>query len=996
MADALPPNDQETPGNQPSPAEYGPEQLRKEEDRAVGQPASPNSSSASPSVSNPSAQPKTGAAGSSDNGGAPGQVGYNASGGVPEPERSLFKDTPATAFGGRLGNLVGTRRRKVVLGSGAVGFIGGLVLLFSVASGPLQFVHLSQLEQRFHLSSVQNQQDSRVMKLVRFAKYVPQGEIEKTRLGTFGNHFANNFEASLNASGLESAYSPRFGLLNGYVVDTENEKFKGMSNDQIKQSLQEKYGVKVTDGGTINTELKGRLVIDARGLGFFKTRSLMTNLLDTAGYSKISAAVGSRIMCARASCSFHPLQKLVSNTKQALDNWWNRRNQADANGANTVPTEPASDSESGGQSGSTEGTDIHASISGTEDQIAQAKQDPTKIDVLRGGISAKLTGGAAAALGVLCMVKSINNEAGAIKQVEVVLPLIRMGTEMVALGEQVKSGQDVNLAEFGKYSSLLAGKDSSGQTSDWTQAAAIQANLGRPGKGVPADSSLAAIGKGVPFGFINTIPLIGTACSFTGQLIAGTLSLAIDFTGIGALGGQLASAGVQAVVANKLGSEIANWMAGQAINVLAVGADFGNYVDYGTRLAANDQAIAAGGRALSTQESATLASFENKTAQQSFDKRSIAYKLFSPTDANSALAKLIDKGSSSPTRNIAKMGSSLLNIGHLFSSLGSVFSSHALAATSGSYDYGFAQYGFSTDELDGTIGQTNPYDNANDVATNLLDAHATTPDGQTTYIDKAKACFGVTIAADSSGQQWNVTSTGKAPTYEDIDRHGCNDTSDPNWLKLRFFIMDTEAMNSTACYIGTDSEADQACTDVNFGGSPASVNAANSGTTVSGSAQQLAQVILNDSNIDLSSFSPTVLTDVQDAAAGKPGTAQVMTSSSILQLIAALGQSHKVLVTAIQSGGQGHCGIPPTPKAACPSDPHYNGDAVDFGSLDGHSLTGRDSGSVQIIQLAETILPAGSRFGQKSCGPQLTLQPGFTEMYDRCNHLHVDVPLGTP
>jgi hypothetical protein len=162
---------------------------------------------------------------------------------------------------------------------------------------------------------------------------------------------------------------------------------------------------------------------------------------------------------------------------------------------------------------------------------------------------------------------------------------------------------------------------------------------------------------------------------------------------------------------------------------------------------------------------------------------------------------------------------------------------------------------------------------------------------------------------------------------------------------------------------------------------------------VSGNAQDLAKQILANSNIDLKSYKTSVFNDVQAAADGKPGTAGEMTSTAILSLIATIGEKHKVLVTAIQSDGQGHCGN--KPKSECPGDPHYNGDAVDFGSLDGHSLSGRDDYSKIIIEAAERLLPSGSRFGQSNCG-SVNLKPGFSEVEDACNHLHVDVPGGTP
>jgi hypothetical protein len=170
-------------------------------------------------------------------------------------------------------------------------------------------------------------------------------------------------------------------------------------------------------------------------------------------------------------------------------------------------------------------------------------------------------------------------------------------------------------------------------------------------------------------------------------------------------------------------------------------------------------------------------------------------------------------------------------------------------------------------------------------------------------------------------------------------------------------------------------------------------------TPSSGDAQQLAKEILANNKISYISAADTTAhvspkEDIEDAAAGKVGSAGVMTSTEVLRLIATVGQTHSVSISAIQSGGQGHCGG--QSKSSCPNDPHYTGDAVDFDILDGTPLKGRDKGSLEIIKIAEGIWPTGSAFGQKQCGSTPTLPSGWTTFDDTCNHIHLDVPAGTP
>jgi hypothetical protein len=151
-----------------------------------------------------------------------------------------------------------------------------------------------------------------------------------------------------------------------------------------------------------------------------------------------------------------------------------------------------------------------------------------------------------------------------------------------------------------------------------------------------------------------------------------------------------------------------------------------------------------------------------------------------------------------------------------------------------------------------------------------------------------------------------------------------------------------------------------------------------------GSAQELARQILSNKNIQLSGR--LVAQDIHAAANNRPGSAGVYTSAIILRLIVAVGASHSVQISAIQSGGTGHT----------TGSLHYFGDAVDFSALDGRLLTGRDSGSISIMRISFSILPAGSGFGQSQCGITPPLPSGITTFPDTCNHLHVQVPRGAP
>lgn len=67
--------------------------------------------------------------------------------------------------------------------------------------------------------------------------------------------------------------------------------------------------------------------------------------------------------------------------------------------------------------------------------------------------------------------------------------------------------------------------------------------------------------------------------------------------------------------------------------------------------------------------------------------------------------------------------------------------------------------------------------------------------------------------------------------------------------------------------------------------------------------------------------------------------------------------------------------------------------AIDFYMVDGHTLTGANQPSIDLITFLGPIIPAGSQVGQSDCragaGTSLSL-PGIKQIADKCNHVHID------
>jgi hypothetical protein len=157
------------------------------------------------------------------------------------------------------------------------------------------------------------------------------------------------------------------------------------------------------------------------------------------------------------------------------------------------------------------------------------------------------------------------------------------------------------------------------------------------------------------------------------------------------------------------------------------------------------------------------------------------------------------------------------------------------------------------------------------------------------------------------------------------------------------------------------------------------------------SSAQLAEQVLENPRVTFDG--EQVRPDLAHTAAGQPGSAGVPVSATVLGLILRLAADHSLRVTALETGGHGH-----RPQSA-----HYTGDAVDLGSLDGHRLSGRDPHSLTALDAITLDLPPGSAIGQSTCDPPPTehalvgtLPAGVRTFPDSCDHLHLEVPRGSP
>jgi hypothetical protein len=819
-------------------------------------------------------------------------------GGSKDSLRKTFKDTSKSLYNNTLDTSVGPggrakkffwgskRRKQASVGGGlaAGGVTGGVLLLTLFGGTGFQFIHLSQLLEKFHFGSQQNLQDGQFVKMVRYATDIPKGAIERTRMGFVGNQFANYYERQLNASGLTSSYSDRFGLLDGYVIDSSKiPEVDGLEegSDEWKAAIADKFGVEPQTLGSIEghgtipgVDADDVWVLNVAKLKFRETYSLNYNVLREAGLDKMSAAIGARLFCVRADCDWHPLSNVASNLKrkvgeknkatspedeeeEAASEAANDDLTAEATGQDpAVAADNGSNPNNSDPDESTDTSDkklIDGAVTAENAGAEAANKNVGLLSSFGTSIKGTLLGGVAA-IGVLCTLHSFNSQVDQLKETEVILPLIRMAMQAISLGNQIMNGQDVNTYEMNDLSSELYGKDSAGNNTSWIDAASIQSNLGNQG-GVAPDSTLKSISSGSPFAFIDSIPGINAVCSTVGQAASGVLGFALDLTGVGgiidSIVSGIAKGTIQGVAVSQVSSTAAQWLAGKPINVAAQGADYGSDLDFGAQAAASQQAISSAGTALNPSQAAEINGNDQLTYNLEVNSQSLSTKLFSVDDPSSLVSDIFADSQPSITGNIDMLFSHFTNIASSIAHIPDLFIKSVDAASTtntGSYSYPFSTYGFSEEDIDNPA-VANPYinncyvigcpaDPSAGVSQPINGILTGTPNGGpadsngASYISRAESCFGVTIAEDSGGY-WDVTAPANGPNinpYASNYPSICGEqapadctvsavaNSDPcNWLRIRFFILDTETQNSMGCYAGDD----ESCSDVGFNQAPA-------------------------------------------------------------------------------------------------------------------------------------------------------------------------------
>lgn len=714
--------------------------------------------------------------------------------------------------------------------AGGAGLFVGLILLILglISLGPLQFIHMSQLLSQFHFSKQSDLTDNRFRKMMRYIRN-PDRE-DRTRLGILANKSADKLTAKLEEKGIKPKYDGRTGYSKGFEINLEK-----MKNDAD-------FGRLVVDGDpdasyrNIANEFGGKyenglLVPD--GNDYYKDKKFTKLIVKAAGLEgKIFATKARRLNIRGGNAGlFHPIKKSVAN--KIDDIIAARKEKLKIKDAESTPLSADNKNTEENPSAEAEANKVTDAANETKESAKLGKL------FLKNGTGFVL--GAVGVTGFTCLFDSLANTIYDSQVTNVLTPLMNAGVEAVAIGNQVMSGDDIDLLTLGAYSTNLYSKD----YGSWENAKSIQANLGNENRGTPQPAEAALnVNDNAALKFFEALrsasilgadSAVSTIChpisqgaSAIGGIIVTVVTGGSTAGGkIAALGGQIARTAVGMAASGITMPMIEKAIAVEPINVLNYhGGQFGSLVDSGAFLAGNEAFLDSGGQLLTAEQSAEVAKNQQYTLRQEKKNRSIYDKYINPVKYDSAVAQLMDDQSYNPAKSFSSIPTTFFgSFSDSFKNLAGVFSPQIYAQnnTTGAatFDYGLPYAGFTQSQIDNPIVD-NPEENAEYVIkNNLLNKPAQGTDNKT-YKEMFAECNELAVEDDLSSKPLNEdksikyqSSSGSEGTVTDgivgLTKDGkCGIPNDDDLLRLRFAIFDMQTAQAAACQLGDD----EACTSL--------------------------------------------------------------------------------------------------------------------------------------------------------------------------------------
>lgn len=696
-----------------------------------------------------------------------------------------------------------------------------LVTMF-VLSGPLKLMQIGKMFERFHMGANTTSSNSRIGRALEFVNTSgADGDRSKRNVGFLATVVSGRMQANMKAKGMEIKYTRADGSptnrMQSMEIDTNTPEGKRLA-DGLKSE-----GFNVPEPGA-----NGKTSVDFNGQNGRTRRKALNLSIDVQGKNKVTSALSKRLLRARAGVDFHPLKDKKRDVGDKLHEWREKRKKERAerntNGSDPPDASIGGDTNTDSDGNSTPDADTGDAAKGANEIVDEVGKADTPS--IKKGLAKRLGGGAAAVVGVLCMLKNdIGNKIPEAQHAARILPAIRTGMELVAVSSQVQAGfsgadQFPNLEEMQIYSDLIDGTPlpsnsvaflnqkalaqeapsdrEIASSKPLVSAKSIEWQNGNTTGGTPLPGGMdiaTDVGdKPALFDIIDGIPVLGTACavqdgigSFLKKIpgVGSIVSAAEDATAAiidGALG-------VVGTSMEEIMTGVISWFAKDPLDVSsAAGALLGGIADIGVFLAEKEQGNATGGGELTNPELGALKQDAWESEEFIRDGKSFYARMFDISDTDSVLAQVIMKGPSLNTdstvsQNVASLYSS--TIGNI-SNLGGLFTTKAKAQAPLAYDYGVKASGFSLGELEAEL-TADPHANADIVEPRLAELN-----------ERYSGCFGTKIDPTTFAMTFE-----NSPNYEKIGDSKCKDGSEI-LLRYRFYILDSVSIRSMACYEGLD------------------------------------------------------------------------------------------------------------------------------------------------------------------------------------------------
>jgi len=347
-------------------------------------------------------------------------IRYDSTEDIPENESSMYNASPTIAGRVRYKNYVKTRKKRFIAGGGIAGLIVASVIMI-ISLGPFQLIHASQILQK-PFSKNNSDSSTRLRRLFRAAR---ANDIGETRVGRLGSSIFGKTIKQLSDIGIEVERGPT-GAPTKFTVDTEKLKsaypeIDNMSPEDRRSFIAEKLGLTSADlkpNGTLYS-------IDSSEFDIKTSRALTKGTVGLLDDGKIVSGIKSRVLTKffNLPSLFHPFKRAVADKENTILNSAQKKAQEaqDEKAREASVTDPAEE----------RGV---AAVKDVQDE--SAKYNSTVMKALL------FTAGA-------CFIRSVSGEVIKINYDLVALPSSLRAVDVIAAGEQARSGKDLSPSQAG-------------------------------------------------------------------------------------------------------------------------------------------------------------------------------------------------------------------------------------------------------------------------------------------------------------------------------------------------------------------------------------------------------------------------------------------------------------------------------------------------------------------------------------------------------------------